>query len=407
MGIPFGFLYGGLAMFNKICLSVTLASLALLAASPAKADNTPQPSAPAASPLPMPQMAGPLGLDTTPYSFNAGALNKIYVGGVVSAMGMAQEHANFGDKTYRGDLSNAQVFVQNTQGPVQFYLQAGAYNQPALGVPYLRTTKTTGDTYGYLPQGYLKYVPSSNFNVMAGKLPTLIGDEYTFTFENMNIERGLLWNQENKVNRGIQGNYSTGPFSLSLSLNDGFYSGHYSWVTGLATYSIDANDAVAFDAGGNTGRTSRNTLATPVAQNNSSIYNLMYTHTDGPWTINPYLQYTHIPEDVSLGIRHEGSSYGAAVLAKYSFDQNYSMAGRMEYMDTIGNVVNRAPNLLFGPGSRAISLTLTPTYQFNMFFGRLDASYVHAYKITDGAAFGSGGDEKTQGRVMLEAGIMF
>jgi len=34
---------------------------------------------------------------------------------------------------------------------------------------------------------------------MAAKLPTLIGAEYTFTFENMNIERGLLWNQEKRL----------------------------------------------------------------------------------------------------------------------------------------------------------------------------------------------------------------
>jgi Putative beta-barrel porin-2, OmpL-like. bbp2 len=35
-------------------------------------------------------------------------------------------------------------------------------------------------------------------------LPTLIGAEYTFSFQNANIERRVLWNQENAVNRGIQ-----------------------------------------------------------------------------------------------------------------------------------------------------------------------------------------------------------
>jgi hypothetical protein len=394
-----------------------MASLALLAASPARADNTTQTTstsvsatatpAPAASPLPMPQMAGPLGLDTTPYSFNAGVLNKIYVSGVASAIGWAQDHPQAGDKSFHGDVSNAQVFVQNTQGPVQFYLQAGAYELPTLGTPYLRALKTTTDTYGFLPQGYLKYAPTSELSIMAGKLPTLIGDEYTFTFQNMNIERGLLWNQENAVNRGIQGNYSTGPFSLSLSLNDGFYSGKYSWVTGLVTYSIDSNDAIAFDAGGNTSHSDRSSVATPLPQNNSSIYNLMYTHTDGAWTINPYLQYTHVPENAGLGIMHAGSTYGAAVLTKYSFDQNYSLAGRAEYIDSIGNAADGAPNLLYGQGSRAWSLTVTPTYQFNMFFGRFDASYTRAFRITDGDAFGANGTQKSQGRLMLEAGVMF
>jgi len=53
-------------------------------------------------------------------------------------------------------------------------------------------------------------------------LPTLVGAEYTFSFENMNIERGLLWNQENAVNRGVQLNYAADPFTFAFSWNDGF-----------------------------------------------------------------------------------------------------------------------------------------------------------------------------------------
>ena len=394
-------------MINKTCLSLTLASLALLVALPAHAEETVPAAtpAPATSPLSMPQMAGPLGLDTTPYSFEAGPLNKIYVTGVASAMGWAQNHATANDKAYRADVTNAQVFVQNNKGPAQFFLQAGVYDLPALGTSYLRATKTTSNTYGYLPQGYLKYAPTDNFSIMAGKLPTLIGDEYTFTFQNMNIERGLLWNQENAVNRGIQANYSSGPFSLSVSLNDGFYSNHYSWVTGLATYSIDSNNAIAVAGGGNFGESARSSFATPLAQNNSEIYNVMYTHTDGNLTINPYLQYTYVPENAGIGIASSASTYGAALLTKYTFDQNYSLAGRAEYIASTGGTT--APNLLYGQGSRAWSVTVTPTYQFNMFFGRFDASYTRAMRATAGSAFGTTGNEKSQGRLVLEAGIMF
>ena len=49
----------------------------------------------------------------------------------------------------------------------------------------------------------MKFV-KGGFSAEVGALPTLIGAEYTFSFENMNIERGLLWNQENAVNKGIQ-----------------------------------------------------------------------------------------------------------------------------------------------------------------------------------------------------------
>ena len=59
-----------------------------------------------------------------------------------------------------------------------------------------------------MPQAFLKIVPTDNFSIQAGKLPTLIGAEYTFSFENFNIERGLLWNQEPAVSRGVQANYT-------------------------------------------------------------------------------------------------------------------------------------------------------------------------------------------------------
>ena len=54
---------------------------------------------------------------------------------------------------------------------------------------------------GPVPGGLVKLQAGKNTSIMIGALPTLIGAEYTFTFENINIERGLLWNQENAVNR--------------------------------------------------------------------------------------------------------------------------------------------------------------------------------------------------------------
>ena len=126
-----------------------------------------------------------------------------------------------GDSSTHWDVSNAQVFVQKTTGWWQFYLQGGAYNLPAIGVPFLSTADTIKNIYGPFPQGYLKLV-KGNFNVEIGALPTLIGAEYTFSFQNMNIERGLLWNQENAVNRGIQLNETYKKWTAALSWNDGF-----------------------------------------------------------------------------------------------------------------------------------------------------------------------------------------
>ena len=108
------------------------------------------------------------------------------------------------------------------------------------------------DFWGPLPIGYVKLV-KGNFSAEVGELPTLIGAEYTFSFENLNIERGLLWNQETAVSRGIQLNETYKKLSLSFSWNDGFYSNRYNWLSGSAAYAFNAANTLSFVAGGNLG----------------------------------------------------------------------------------------------------------------------------------------------------------
>src|ERR1035437_9173673 len=133
------------------------------------------------------------------------------------------------------------AFCQETQNPPSPQTQpvpadttaqappaAPATPPPAPGLSFLATDKTVTDLYGPLPVGFLKLAPGKNPSIMIGALPTLMGAESTFTFQNMNIERGLLWNQENAITRGIQVNQTMGKFTASLSWNDGFYSNRYS-----------------------------------------------------------------------------------------------------------------------------------------------------------------------------------
>src|ERR1700692_2731372 len=222
--------------------------------SPAAASSTPADSAAAPTkpadpqPLPMPSMAGPL-QTAVPHEVEGG---KLAVTGILTGMGWTEGNHAAGDSSTHWDVSNAQLFVQKTTGWWQFYLQGGAYNLPAIGVPFLSTADTVKNIYGPFPQGYLKLV-KGNFNVEVGALPTLIGAEYTFSFENMNVERGLLWTQENAVNRRIQVNQAMGKFSASLSWNDGFYSSRYSWLSGSLAYT-NGPHALSFVAGGNLGQ---------------------------------------------------------------------------------------------------------------------------------------------------------
>lgn len=402
---------------------VSLGALCVAAAFalPARA-QTAAPAAPAANPMASPAMAGPIAANPNPMSVDLGPLGKTYITGAVSGIGFGQINpvpvasSYPSNRTWEADLTNGMVSIQKVDGFLQYFIQAGAYSFPVLGTPYLDAAHSNSDLFGPVPEAYIKVVPNDSFSIEAGKLPTLIGEEYAFTYENLNIQRGLLWNQENLFNRGVQLNYTIGPVALALSWNDGFYSSHMTYLTGSATWTITSADTLIFAGGGNTTTTTVSTSATPGLLNNQQMYDLSYTHTVGPWSINPYIQYTHVPAVPQLGTTDSGSTYGAALLVDYSFDASdhlgsmslggVSLPFRLEYISTTGSSVG-GPNLLYGPGSKAWSATITPTYQYKIFFARAELSYVGASSITAGDAFGSSMSDKSQFRGLLEAGFVF
>jgi putative OmpL-like beta-barrel porin-2 len=370
---------------------------------------------PASTAMSTPPLTGPLVANPNPMKFDVGPLNTVYLTGAVTGLGMFQTAPLLGDHGGNADLTNGLFALQTTEGLVQFFLMAGAYSLPSLGAPYFHVDKMMGDLFGPIPEGYIKIAPNDAFSVQVGKLPTLIGAEYAFTFQNMNIERGLLWNQEPIVSRGVQANYTMGPLALSVSLNDGFYSDSYNWLTGSAAWTIDKENTLTLVGGGNFDHTDKNVVScvlasclikTSVFNNNGDIFNAIYTYNSAPWTITPYFQYTSVPGNAFFGLKG-ASTYGGAFLANLSLSDNWNVAGRWEYIASTGSAANGNVSLLYGPGSEAFSFTLTPTYQLGIGFLRGEASVVKASGITPGFAFGHAGIERTQGRFMLEAGVVF
>ena len=356
-------------------------------------------------------MNGVLAFPGNPTSLDVGALGTWYVDAAVTGLGLVQSAHIPGDRSVYGDLSNGQIFIQKVDGFFQFYVQAGAYSIPSIGTPYTPFDVSHGlhNTFDAVPQTFVKLVPTSNFYIEAGKLPTLIGAESTFTFENFNIERGLLWNQEPAVSRGVQIGYTAGPVAFSASLNDGYYSNRLNWVSGSAAWTINPHNTLTIDGAGNVGQTAYQTsiYVTPVAQNNSTIGNIIYTYNNAPWIITPYLQYSHVAANASLGFGATANSYAAAVLASYAFSDKFSLAGRAEFITTDGSPTAGAANLLYGAGSKAYSLTATPTYVLGKYFLRAEGSWVHASSITAGDAFGGDGTKSNQFRGLLEGGVLF
>lgn len=394
---------------NVISLGILLAGSIACAQTPAPpAAATPAPAQEAAAaptPLPTPAVTGPLTW-LAPAMFDAGPFGKIAANGIVTGLGYAQNNHVPGDETGEGALSNGMIILQKADGKYQYYVQVGAYTMPSLGTPFLPADKTVSNFYGPVPVAFFKLPVGKTTQFLIGSLPTVMGAESTFTFQNPNIERGLLWNQENAINKGIQVNQTLGKYlTASLSWNDGYYSNRYTWLSGALTYTKGPH-AVVFEGMGNYGQTAYQTAATPV-QNNSTMYLLGYTYTKGPWILQPYYQYSTVPTNPKVGVMKGATTNGGALMASYAFKSGFSLPARVEYIATSGSSTDGAVNLLFGPGSAGTSFTVTPTYQKGAMFFRTDVSFVHASSYTSGDVFGTNGMQNNQTRVVAEMGFIF
>jgi len=394
----------------RLLQSMTEAAMVIALMAGAQTQATPPATAPALAPAPAPLstfvLTGPLQW-LPPATFDAGPLGKLSVNGIVTGYSVFQNNSVPGDDNAQGTLSNGQIFIQKADGKIQYYIQAGVYTMPTLSVPFVSAQDTVNNFYGPVPVAYLKFQAAKNTQFLIGSLPTLMGAESTFTYQNLNIERGIVWNQENAINRGVQMNQTMGRYlSAAVSWNDGYYSNRYSWLSGSATLTKGPHSLV-YDGMGNLGQTAYQTVATPV-QNNSYMHAVIYTYTKGPWIVSPYFQYGKLPTNTRVGVAKGTSATGGALNASYAFKSGFSLPARVEYLASSGSATDGSVNLLgFGAGSKGVTFTVTPTYQKGGMFLRGDLALVHATDYAKGAVFGKTGTEANQFRAVLEFGFIF
>jgi len=408
-------MYSNLDRILKITACATM-SLALMAG--AQTPATPAP-APAAAPAPAPAdaPAAPAPLSTfvltgplswlPPATFDAGPLGKLSVNGILTGFSQFQNNSVPGDTSAQATLSNGQIFIQKADGKLQYYVQAGVYTMPTLSVPFLNAQDTVKNFYGPVPVAYLKLPVGKTTQFLIGQLPTLMGAESTFTYQNFNIERGIVWNQENAINRGLQVNQTLGKYlSGSVSWNDGYYSDRYSWLSGSLTLTKGPHTLV-YDGMGNLGQTAYTTAATGVV-NNSYMHAVIYTYAKGPWIVSPYFQYGKVPIFPKVGVLKGTSTTGGAINASYAFKSGFSLPARVEFLKSSGSATDGSFNLVgFGAGSGGVTFTATPTYQKGGMFLRSDLAVVHATSSTTGDVFGKTGTDTSQFRAVLEFGFIF
>jgi len=365
-------------------------------------------AAPAAAPAPLSTfvLTGPLQW-LPPATFDAGPLGKLSVNGIVTGFAQFQTNSIPGDDKAQATLSNGQVFIQKADGKFQYYIQAGAYTMPTLSMPFVSAEDTVKNFYGPVPVAYLKLPVGKTTQFLLGQLPTLMGAESTFTYQNFNIERGIVWNQENAINRGIQINQALGKYlSASVSWNDGYYSDRYSWLSGSVTLTKGPH-VLVYDGMGNLGQTAYQTTATGIV-NNSYMHAVIYTYTKGPWIVSPYFQYGKLPTNAKVGVMKGTSSTGGAINVSYAAKSGFSLPVRVEYLTSSGSATDGSVNLLgFGAGSAGTTFTATPTYQKGGMYVRGDLGWVHASNYATGSVFGSKGTDADQFRGVLEFGFIF
>lgn len=85
----------------------------------------------------------------------------------------------------------------------------------------------------------------------------------------------------------------------------------------------------------------------------------------------------------------------------------FSLPVHFGYTSSTGSAASGAPNLLYGPGSKAWSIAITPTYQHKIYLRRAEFSRVGTSSTTPGLVFGPSGTNTTQTRAVFEVGVLF
>ncbi|MGZ3499089.1 MAG: outer membrane beta-barrel protein [Vulcanimicrobiaceae bacterium] len=313
------------------------------------------------------------------------------------------------DESSRSGPTNVLLAAAKTAGPVQFGITGGLYSFPVIGTAgngFLAQQANT-NLFGIIPVAYLTYAPTGNFSISAGKNATLLGTEGTFTYQNFNIQRGIGWNEEPVVSRGVRVSGTDHKLSASLELNDGFYTARYNTFEGAISFAPSPTESVGFAfLLAPTGALPNATASIA----NKREYNPTFTLNLGRWSLAPYALFIFSPADGALGYTNGERATILAAPLSYTLNRHWSFGARVEYGENGGTTTETSANanlLGYGPGSTAWTFTLTPTYKNGIAVFRTELSDVVIANFAPGFGFGPNGTLPTQTRVALEVGIRY
>lgn len=276
------------------------------------------------------------------------------------------------------DLSNALLNLNAASGRFRLSASAGGYNFPTVGFPFAGTFDTGVNTqlYTALPVAALQYNANDHVSLAVGKFASLLGQESPFTFQNMNIQRGLAWSMEPTISRGVRGAYTNAKITATLEEDDAYYSGSSRAFQGLLGYTFSPNTSAQFAAilpGRDVGPNPTTTVG------NKREYDLMLTEQIGKLQLLPYYLWVNSPSSHPLGYTRDERATAAVLMGVYQWSAPFALAFRYESVRNASDPSDSSANadlVGFGPGSHATTLTLTPTYKFGNEILRLELSQV-------------------------------
>lgn len=323
-----------------------------------------------------------------------------------------------GDKSNGANLGGLAIYLRKTTGIVQFNLLAGIFGgAPALGTAPGQVNLKTYPISPFKVAYATIAPPGSPVTLSAGQVPSLEGYEDGLDFNNSNVFASSLWYVENSASRGVSASYNQGPVSATLTFGDGWDTGVFNFLQGLASYDFNADNNLTVYYGGNLGRTGqhaqtygRNTVASYGSNYiNSQMFGAYYSYTAGNLNLVPEVQYVYAKADQAVGIKKYTANFGAVVLADYAIGASpYSVGGLAEYFNSVGTTPKSQNYWFIAPGAKGVGVELTPSWQYKNLFARVSGGYLYLLNSGSPAAgYGNKATGKDVFQAALEGGLLF
>ena len=189
----------------------------------------------------------------TAINIDGGPLGSLSLSGGFDAYGFAVSGmpagGNGSNTTNVGtNVGSAIIQLQKTTGELQFNIEIGSVGGSiAPGTVTSRPGQTSVSTYvtGPLYEGYVTLAPKDMpFTISAGQLGSLEGYEASLPWFNPSQLVTSIVYVQNSSARGVEANYTKGPFSATVEYGDGWDTGVFNFVQALGTYTIDPNNVL-------------------------------------------------------------------------------------------------------------------------------------------------------------------